>query len=98
MNGAIAELWANAINAASRNKVTITGTSHQRLLQKKETNSPAMPKLRAALRMNFIGLVHDCSRYRDASCAVLYVANGGPATSLNTRPLMGRFCPCRFGG
>src|SRR5271168_3056521 len=74
MNGAIAELWANAINAASRNKVTITGTSHQRLLQTKETNSPAIPKLRAALRMNFIGLVHDCSRYRDANCALLYVA------------------------
>src|SRR5580698_5403348 len=63
MKGAMAELWARTIKAPSRNRVTIMGTSHQRLFcMKKEKSSPATPNLRAVLRINFILLSFESTK------------------------------------
>src|SRR5580692_160576 len=55
MNGAMTELWATTMSAPKRNRLKITGSSHQRLLPtKNERSSPAMPKRRTVLCTNFM--------------------------------------------
>src|SRR5271165_2473859 len=55
MNGAIAELCATTMSAPKRKRLKITGSSHQRLLPtKNESSSPAIPKRRTVLCMNFM--------------------------------------------
>src|ERR1017187_10541297 len=55
MKGARDELWATTISAPNRNSVNRIGNSHQRLFfPKKWSNSPAVWRFRAVVRMNFM--------------------------------------------
>src|SRR3981081_3660239 len=84
MKGAIAELCATVISAPIRNRLIITGNSHQRLLlQKKDISSPATPRFRVALRTNFMTF----------SFRVRYRSIFHDVESSESKPLLGQVQP-----